>query len=82
MGTNPHQTMAAVLHQLSNPAPGEPQADPEILELAQTLNKQLLARCPIEEKQKKLQSVSSKLDHYGKLLTQAQDRLQEAQKSV
>ena len=82
MGTHPHQTMAAVLHQLSNPAPGEPEPDPQIIELAQSLNDQLLARCPIEEKQKKLQSVSSKLDHYRKLLSKAQDHLQEAQQKV
>ena len=82
LGTNPHQSMAAVLHQLANPAPGAPPPDPEILELAHNLNKQLLARCPIEEKQKKLQSVPSKLDHHGRLLTKAQDRLQKLQQET
>ena len=71
LGTQPHQAMAAVIHQLVNPAAGAPPPDPEILELARNLNKQLSARCPTERKQRKLQSVTSKLDHHRTLLAKA-----------
>ena len=75
LGTQPHQTMAAVIHQLVNPAAGAPPPDPEVLELAHSLNKKLLASCPIEEKQRKLQSVTSKLDQNRSLYAKGQRRL-------
>ena len=82
LGTRPHHAMAAIIHRLAYPAPGAPPADPKLLELAHTLNEQLIASCPIEEKQKKLQSVTSKLEHHTKVRAKIRDRLQQLRQEV
>ena len=53
-GAQPHQALAAVIHQLAHPTVGEPPADPELLHMAQSLQKQWLEKCSIEEKPRRL----------------------------
>ena len=70
----PHQALAEVIHNLVNPIAGEPPSDPNIIQLAQTLQKQLLSKCTIEEKHRRLQSVMSKMEHNQKMLTKSQEQ--------
>ena len=73
-GAQPHQALAAVIHQLANPTGGEPPADQHLIHMAQALQTQMLAKCSIEEKHRRLQSVVSKLEHNHKLLAKSQEK--------
>ena len=69
----PHQALSDVIHQLTNPKVGQDPVDPDLIQAAQKLQKDLLALCSVEEKHRRLQSVVSKLEHRQKQLTKSQE---------
>ena len=73
-GTNPpHQAISDIIYQLTNPKVGQDPADQDLIQAAQKLQKDLLARCTVEEKHRRLQSVVSKLEHRQKQLVKSQE---------